>query len=178
MNNHGIILDEVDFMKEILVDENGYNQFLEELEKLKQQSLLISSAGSEAYQDAVGDGWHDNFAFEESMRQSRNIATRIENMLKTKQYLKVIKRETKGNNIINIGDVLKVKIFYSDDDIEDAIIKLTGNFIPIIENENDIQEITLNSPLGKALYLKNIKDNNINYDVNDNKIKITVIEKI
>ena len=50
-------------MEEIFVDENGYNQFLEELEKLKQQSLLVSSTGSKAYQDAIGDGWHDNFAF-------------------------------------------------------------------------------------------------------------------
>ena len=165
-------------MKEILVDENGYNQFLEELEKLKQQSLLISSVGSEAYQDAIGDGWHDNFAFEESMRQGRSIATRIENMLKTKQYLKIIETKIKNNSLINIGDVLRVKIYYSDDDIEETTIKLTGNFIPIIENENDIQEITLNSPLGKALYLKNMKDDNINYDVNDNKIKITIIEKI
>lgn len=165
-------------MKEILVDENGYDQFLEELEKLKQQSLLISSVGSEAYQDAIGDGWHDNFAFEESMRQSRSIATRIENMLKNKQYLKIIETETKENNLINIGDVLKVKIYYSDDDIEETTIKLTGNFIPIIENENDIQEITLNSPLGKALYLKDIEDNDINYNVNNNKIKITIIEKI
>lgn len=165
-------------MKEILVDENGYIQFLEELEKLKQQSLLISSVGSEAYQDAIGDGWHDNFAFEESMRQSRNIATRIDNMLKTKKHLKIIKTIPKENNLINIGDILKVKIYYSNEDVEETTIKLTGNFIPIIENENDIQEITLNSPLGKALYLKNIEDNDINYDVNDNRIKITIIEKI
>ena len=165
-------------MKEILVDENGYNQFLEELEKLKQQSLLISSVGSEAYQDAIGDGWHDNFAFEESMRQSRNIATRIDNMLKTKKHLKIIKTIPKENNLINIGDILKVKIYYSNEDVEETTIKLTGNFIPIIENENDIQEITLNSPLGKALYLKNIDDNDINYDVNNNRIKITIIEKI
>ena len=165
-------------MKEILIDENGYNQFLEELEKLKQQSLLISSVGSEAYQDAIGDGWHDNFAFEESMRQGCNVATRIENMLKTKQYLKIIETKTKNHELINIGDVLKVKIYYSNEDVEEATIKLTGNFIPIIENDNDIQEITLNSPLGKALYLKNVEEEDITYNVNNNKIKITIIEKI
>lgn len=165
-------------MKEILVDKGGYNQFLEELEKLKQQSLLISSTGSKAYQDAIGDGWHDNFAFEESIRQSRNVATRIENMLRTKKYLKIVETKTRDNKLINIGDVLKVKIHYSNDDIEETIIKLTGNFIPIIEMENDIQEITLNSPLGNALYLKNLEDSDINYYVNNNKIKITIIEKI
>ena len=33
--------------------------------------------GSESYVDAVGDGWHDNFAFEDTMRESRKIASRI-----------------------------------------------------------------------------------------------------
>ncbi len=165
-------------MEEILVDEYGNNQFLEELEKLKQQSLVLSSIGSEAYQDAIGDGWHDNFAFEESMRESRYIATKIENMLKTKQFLRIIKPETKKSNLINIGDTLKIKIYYSDDDIEETTIKLTGNFIPNIDPETDIQEITLNSPLGKALYLKNIEDKVINYVVNNNKIEINIVEKI
>ena len=163
-------------MKEIIVDENGYNQFLEELEKLKKQSLLISSDGTEAYQDAIGDGWHDNFAFEESMRQGHSIATRIENMLKIKRNLKIIKIKAKEKKLIDIGDVLKIKIYYSDDDIEEITIKLTGNFIPAMKN--DVQEITLNSPLGKALYLKDIEDNNISYDVDNNKIKVTVIERI
>lgn len=165
-------------MKEILVDKNGYNQFLEELEKLNQQSLLISSAGSEAYQDAIGDGWHDNFAFEESMRQSRIIATKIDNMLKNQQYLKIIETKPQKDNLINIGDTLKIKIHYLDDDIEETIIKLTGNFIPVIESKNNVQEITLNSPLGKALYLKDIKDDNINYVVNNKNVKITIIKKV
>lgn len=43
-------------MEEILVDENGYKQYLDEIEKLKKLSLNNSTAGSEAYKDAVGDG--------------------------------------------------------------------------------------------------------------------------
>lgn len=112
------------------------------------------------------------------MRQSRSIATRIDNMLKNKQYLKVIETKVKEDNLINIGDTLKVKIHYLDDDIEETTIKLTGNFISIIETENDVQEITINSPMGKALYLKNIEDDDINYYVNNKKIKITIIKKI
>ena len=36
-------------MHEILVDEKGYKQYFEELEKLKQLSLFNSSAGSQAF---------------------------------------------------------------------------------------------------------------------------------
>ena len=85
-------------MNVILVDESGYNQFIEELERLKEQSLHNSTIGSNVYQDAIGDGWHDNFAFEDSMRESRKIATKIEDMLKTKEKLKIIKRKELPHN--------------------------------------------------------------------------------
>ena len=80
LNFCGIILCEVDFMKEILVDEFGYKQFLEELENLKQQSLLISSIGSEEYQNAIGDGWHDNFAYEQAIKKESNLLYAVADM--------------------------------------------------------------------------------------------------
>ena len=58
-------------MKDVLVDTEGFNQYYEELNRLKDLSLSIASIGSESYADAVGDGWHDNFAFEDTMRESR-----------------------------------------------------------------------------------------------------------
>ena len=67
-------------MKDVLVDTDGFNQYYEELNKLKDLSLSIASIGSESYADAVGDGWHDNFAFEDTMRESRKIASRINKM--------------------------------------------------------------------------------------------------
>ena len=68
-------------MQEILVDINGYNQFFQELDRLQEISRQNSALGSEVYQNAVGDGWHDNFAFEESMRESRMITKRIDDLL-------------------------------------------------------------------------------------------------
>ncbi|UKI27919.1 MAG: hypothetical protein L6V91_05125 [Bacilli bacterium] len=50
-------------MKDVLVDTDGFNQYYEELNRLKDISLSIASIGSESYADAVGDGWHDNFCF-------------------------------------------------------------------------------------------------------------------
>ena len=66
--------------KEILVDEEGDNQFLSELEKLKALSIDNGMVGSEAYESTVGDGWHDNFSFEQNMRESRTIAKMIDKM--------------------------------------------------------------------------------------------------
>lgn len=163
-------------MEEIFVDEQGYIQFFEELEKLKQISLFNASTGSEAYNDAVGDGWHDNFAFEETMRESRTIAKKIDKMLQTKNYLKVVSTDQYYSDSINIGDVLRLEIKYGLEDSEIMIVKLTGKYLPSTNSE--IQEVTLNSPIGKAIYMKKLDDRNIHYMVNDNKIEIKVIDKL
>lgn len=165
-------------MEEILVDENGYQQYLNEVEKLKKLSLNNLTAGSEAYKDAIGDGWHDNFAFEQAIIEDRNLATKINNLLARKPFIKVISSQPLKSELINIGDVVVLEIKYAEDDIEKVKIRLTGNYSPNTNLENEIQEITLNSPLGKAIYKKNINDKDINYVVQNRKIEIKVLEKV
>ena len=60
-------------MKEILVNIEGYNQFFDEFEKLNNSLTSNAAHGSEVYADAVGDGWHDNFAYEDAMRKEKMI---------------------------------------------------------------------------------------------------------
>ena len=162
-------------MKDVLVDMDGFNQYYEELNRLKDISLSIASIGSESYADAVGDGWHDNFAFEDTMRESRKIASRINKMLEDEKYLKIVDKKSNSDDIIDIGDILKIKVIYDIDDIEEYTIKLTGKYM--IDNNAKIKEISLNSPIGRSIYLKNINDD-IGYYVNDKKISIKIINKI
>lgn len=162
-------------MKDVLVDTDGFNQYYEELNRLKDISLSIANIGSESYADAVGDGWHDNFAFEDTMRESRKIASRINKMLEDEKYLKIVDKKSNSDDIIDVGDILKIKVIYDIDDIEEYTVKLTGKYM--IDNNAKIKEISLNSPIGRSIYLKNINDN-IGYYVNDKKISIKIINKI
>lgn len=155
----------------ILVDESGHKQFLDELEKLKNKSFTIASSGNESYKDAVGDGWHDNFDFEESMRESRIIAQRINKMIQDQGRIHIIKKENLDSNVVNIDDHVKLKIIYDIDDVEIETIRLTGKYIP-----NELQEITLNSPLGRTIYKKKIGSIN-EYVVSDKIIKVRILEK-
>lgn len=163
-------------MRDVLVDTDGFNQYYEELNRLKDLSLSIASIGSESYADAVGDGWHDNFAFEDTMRESRKIASRINKMLEDEKYLKIVDKKSNSDDIIDIGDIIKIKFIYDIDDIEEYTIKLTGKYM--IDNNAKIKEISLNSPIGRSIYLKNINDDDIGYYVNDKKISIKIINKI
>ena len=162
-------------MKGVLVDTDGFNQYYEELNRLKDISLSIASIGSESYADAVGDGWHDNFAFEDTMRESRKIASRINKMLEDEKYLKIVDKKSTSDDIIDIGDILKIKVIYDIDDVEEYTIKLTGKYM--IDNNAKIKEVSLNSPIGRSIYLKNINDNDIGYYVNDKRISIKIIRK-
>ena len=162
-------------MKDVLVDTEGFNQYYEELNRLKDLSLSIASIGSESYADAVGDGWHDNFAFEDTMRESRKIASRINKMLEDEKYLKIVDKKSNSDDIIDIGDILKIKVIYDIDDIEEYTIKLTGKYM--IDNNAKIKEVSLNSPIGRSIYLKNINDDDIGYYVNDKKISIKIIRR-
>lgn len=163
-------------MKDVLVDTDGFNQYYEELNRLKDISLSIASTGSESYADAVGDGWHDNFAFEDTMRESRKIASRINKMLEDEKHLKIVDKKSNSDDIIDIGDIIKIKVIYDIDDIEEYTVKLTGKYM--IDNNAKIKEVSLNSPIGRSIYLKNINDDDIGYYVNDKKISIKIINKI
>lgn len=162
-------------MKDILVDTDGFNQYYEELNKLKDLSLSIASIGSESYADAVGDGWHDNFAFEDTMRESRKIASRIDKMIEEEKNLKIVDKKSTSDDIIDIGDIIEIRVIYDIDDIEEYIIKLTGKYM--IDNNAKIKEVSLNSPIGRSIYLKNINDDDIGYYVNDKKISIKIIRR-
>ena len=159
-------------MDEILVDEEGYKQYFEELDKLKNLRLLIAVKGGEACKEAVGDGWHDNFAYEEAMREERNMASRIEQMLKEQKLLKIVEQKDREDGKINIGDIVELSIKYADDDIEVETIKLTGKYKP--DTDLKIKEISLNSPIGKAIFQKSI-NSEVSYMVNGRKISVNIL---
>lgn len=109
-------------MDKIVVDQKGYNQFYEELEKLKQLSLNVACASSESYNDAIGDGWHDNFDFEDSIRTSRYIASKIDKMKQGEQHLEIIDNINLGEEYINIDDCFEIEIMYDEADLEATLM--------------------------------------------------------
>ncbi len=161
-------------MKYIYVDKEGYDQFEFELEKLRKSLKANAVQGSEAFRDAVGDGWHDNFAFEDSSRREKSIANSINSMIQESQKLKIVERQEYDQDVINIGDQLRISIEYFDGEVEVCDVLLTGKYIP--NTESEIQEISLNSPLGNSIFLKKISDR-IEYMTNDKLIKVDVLEK-
>ena len=71
-----------------------------------------------------------------------------------KKNLKVAKIIDKLNDhdLVDIDDIVSILINYSDGTSEKLIIQLTGKYITDIDS--DVEQISLNSPIGKAIFGK------------------------
>lgn len=157
-------------MSKIYLDEKGYNEYLKEIdaikEKIKQNSSDITEYQSD---DAYGDGWHDNFAYEEAMKKENMLFHELEVKMKGLKNIEIVK-ESANENEVNINKIVSLK-FDDNDEIEKY--QLTGGSSS--NTSLKIPSITLNSPLGKAIYKKKINDK-FKYDIDGNTVTGIIVE--
>lgn len=158
--------------EKILVDKKGYQQLLDEIDKIELELISIGKEKGEATDDA-GNSTHDNFSYEQAKVQEEMAIVRLG---KARERLKraIVVEKSNDPNIVDIDDYIKVEldIFGS---IEEDIIKLVGG--TPISDDLEYTEASLNSPLGMAIYKKRIGDN-FSYSVRDNIINGKIIEKV
>ena len=153
---------------------DGYKQYCEEIEKIEAEILENTKFKVEAIREAPGDGWHDNFAYEDACRTETMLQKRLEQMLIQKKKIEIIESTTFDQDLVNIGDIIQLEFKYDDGDTEVEEVRLTGNWK--VSSNDSIQEVSLNSPLGRAIYLQKI-GSTVNYSVNDQKIFIQILSK-
>lgn len=158
--------------EKILVDKKGYQQLLDEIDKIELELISIGKEKGEATDDA-GNSTHDNFSYEQAKVQEEMAIVKLG---KARERLKraIVVEKSNDPNIVDIDDYIKVEldIFGS---IEEDIIKLVGG--TPISDDLEYTEASLNSPLGMAIYKKRIGDN-FSYSVRDNIINGKIIEKV
>lgn len=158
--------------EKILVDKKGYQQLLDEIDKIELELISIGKEKGEATDDA-GNSTHDNFSYEQAKVQEEMAIVRLG---KARERLKraIVVEKSNDPNIVDIDDYIKVEldIFGS---IEEDIIKLVGG--TPISDDLEYTEASLNSPLGMAIYKKRIGDN-FSYSVRDNIINGKIIDKV
>lgn len=138
-------------MEKIYLDKEGYENYLKEIEKIKKKieknnndiSIYVSD-------DAYGDGWHDNFAYEQAMAKEISLFYELKKKMENLKNIEIIESKNDGTRV-DVGCIVEVEI-----DEERELYKLTADVNSSFIDE--IPSITLNSPLGKAIYHKNIGD--------------------
>ena len=158
----------------IYLTEEGYKQYCEEVEKIEAEILKNTDYKVQAISEAPGDGWHDNFAYEDACRTEIMLQKRLEQLLKQKGKIELIDSKVSDQNLVNIGDVVKLEFMYDDGDSEVEEVRLTGNWKVSLDDLR--QEISLNSPLGRAIYLQKL-GSIVSYSVNGKNICVHILDK-
>ena len=140
-------------MKKIYLDQKGYDNYLKELEEIREKIRNNSSDISEYMSDdAYGDTWHDNFAYEQAIKKENALFYEYKKKLDGLNCIEIVNNQN-SNACVNIGNIVEIKF---DDELENEFYKLTGNTVSAVED--GIVCITVNSPLGKNIFKKKKND--------------------
>lgn len=158
--------------KKYMMDQEHYNKILLEIEELKRKRNDINSGRKEAWDASAGDGW-DSPEFEEIERQEAMVVGEIASRLATLENAIIVEKQD-DENIVDIGDIVRLSIDFGRGDEEENIYKLTGGESGDIDG---LIHISINSPMGASIYQKNVGATT-GYQVNDRKFKVQILEKL
>ena len=153
-------------MSKVYMDEKGRQDYLESIRKLEKELKEIIEEKAYAYQND-SNAWHDNFAYEDATRKEIELTTTINDMKKYLDDIEIIEEQ----NIEGIVDINDIVVFETED--EEMIVKVIGGPTNL---DREILEVSINSPLGSALYGKKSGDK-ISYKVEE-KVHSGFIKRI
>ena len=158
--------------KQFIVTNEGYQRLLQEYENLKKQFEANELEMSSSFQNAAGDGAHDNGEFESLQTKEKMLAGQINYLASRIKSAKIIEVPELSENQVNVNDTVLLRLFYDIDDIEEDTYTLVGGDGNSLSNK-----ISLNSPLGQAIFQRNVGEK-VPYKVNDNEYRVEIVEKV
>lgn len=152
------------------LNSKGYESYKTEIESKKKQLLELGKFKGEVAVEC-GDVWHDNHTFEQVEIQERALIRTINDMTENLKNVIIVDDEKIEKNSIDINNTVTVLMSFVDsgDETEEITVKLVGTASP-----SNINEVTLNSPLGNAIYHKNVGDK-ASYEVNNSRIEVEIL---
>ncbi len=160
--------------EKIKLNQAGYEDYLKEIEKKEKElaELRIYKGADAIYQ---GDTWHDNPTLYQAELKEMALMRDISQMKQKLNCIEIV--ESLGDvRLVDIGDIVKVDMIYEEDDIEEEIFKLIAT-TPDLNHENQIQDVSINSPLGKSLYHRKVGDT-VSYQVKEHSYQVRIKEKV
>lgn len=151
----------------IYVTKKGYNQYLKLLKDYEKN-----------YEDFLktrpdyGKNSNDDYKTRVYDEERTALMYQINSLKETISRLEIIKDTKADENKVNIDDIVNISI---DGETEFGRVQIVGG-MPEIDREDGLICITINSPLGSALYKKNIGET-ATYKVNNNEFKVTILSK-
>lgn len=161
--------------EKIKLNKQGYEDYLKAIaEKEKELADLRMYKGTDAI--FQGDNWHDNPTLYQAELKERSLMLEIAEMKHKLQNNVEIVENIGDEEIIDIGDIVKIDMIFSEDDREEEIFKLVAT-TSNLKFDAEIQEVSINSPIGNAMYHKKIGEI-ATYKVKDRTFTLQIKEKV
>lgn len=160
----------------IYLDQQGYDKLLMSIKEIKEKININNRGRKAAFEAGSGDGW-DTPEFEEIERQERVLLGELQRRYEELSNVIILENQN-DNELIGIGDVINICIIFdeNENDIEKETVKLVGG-MPNFDMKAEIKEISINSPIGKAIYKKKVGEQ-CSYIVNNKEVIVLINEKI
>lgn len=149
----------------IYLDSEGYNEYLREIDSLVEQINIVRGK-SFSLKETHSDADSLNEALDELKRQETKLRDRLIQKRNDLKRIEIV--ETVSSDIINVNDV--VNVLLDEDEMTFKLVASNPDF------NADIPMITIDSPLGKEVYLKEIGYVG-NYTVGKNNIRVEIVSK-
>ena len=128
--------------KEIMMTQEGYDDLVKELEELK---TVRRGEISEKIRIARGFGdLSENSEYDEAKHEQAIVEARIMTLEQQLKHVRIISREHLSSEVVSIGSTVEIK------DIEFGDV-MTYRIASSVESNTDMDTITDESPVGKAL---------------------------
>lgn len=154
----------------IYLDRQGIQQYIAQIKLIEKQLNECRMQKTESC-NRSGEGYHDNFDFEDGKREELRLLFELKRLLMEFSKVKEVKM-VDCNDTISINDYVTANIKYSDGDSEILTFKLVALAMP--KHFADIKEVSINSPLGKSVYQKQTGDT-VSYTVEDNMVLVDIL---
>lgn len=155
----------------MLLTKEAYRQKEKELEELNQKLQEVRKEKALQISQSDGDDRHDNFGFEQAEIQERAIIKDIRDLTAQLRNVSIVETdEDRSKRIVQVGDLVKLKLDYGDGDVLEKNYRLQA--LPSSEEAT----VTLNSPIGIAIFQKEVGFIGECKIANDNKVKIQIME--
>ena len=150
----------------IFLTQKGYEEHLKQIEELKSSLLLIR------LKRGCVDDLKNMIEIEEFQSEETRIVTEIIRMNEELSRVVIIDRQD-NEEIVDVDDVVLVDMI-AGSLTREMMLKLVGTDSNI---KADIQEVSINSPVGKAIYGKKIGDL-CSYSVNNRNMSLLIKSKV
>lgn len=156
----------------IYLDQEGYEEILQNIKSLKERLKENNMNRQNAFASGASDGWNSTEVAD--IKRTEGLIMGELQREYEKLSRAIIVEKHNDSEIIDIGDVVLADMFLSENKSKELTFKLVGTSGNL---KAEIQEISINSPFGSAVYKKKVGDL-CSYSVNDRPISVLIKEKL